>query len=121
MEMFNKGLKMSTTYERIYSIVRRIPEGQVATYGQIARLIGSPRWARQVGYALAALRDNNPIPWHRVVNAKGGISPRAEPGYEQLQRIMLEDEGIAFDDKGCIPLARFQWQRDLDDIPTRCC
>jgi methylated-DNA-protein-cysteine methyltransferase related protein len=109
-------LKMSTTYERIYSIVSRIPEGQVATYGQIARMTGSPHWARQVGYALAALRDGGQVPWHRVVNAKGGISPRVEPGYEQLQRIMLEDEGIVFDDKGFIPLAQFQWRPDVTDV-----
>lgn len=102
---------MPTTYERIYSIVRLIPEGRVATYGQIARLLGAPHWARQVGYALAALRDDQ-VPWHRVVNAKGGISPRSEPGYEQLQRSMLEAEGILFDTRGFIPLTRFQWQQE---------
>jgi len=107
---------MSTTYERIYSIVRLIPEGRVATYGQIARLLGSPHWARQVGYALAALRGDE-VPWHRVVNAKGVISPRVEPGYEELQRIMLEGGGIVFDEKGCISLPRFQWQGDMDNLP----
>jgi methylated-DNA-protein-cysteine methyltransferase-like protein len=101
-------LKMSTIYERVYSIVRQIPEGRVATYGQIARLLGTPHWARQVGYALAALRDDQ-IPWHRVVNAKGGISPRGKSGYEELQRVMLENEGIVFDEKGFIPLKQFQW------------
>jgi methylated-DNA-protein-cysteine methyltransferase-like protein len=104
-------LKMSTFYERTYSMVRLIPEGQVATYGQIACLLGAPHWARQVGYALAALRDAQ-VPWHRVVNAKGGISPRAEPGYEELQRVMLESEGIVFDEKGFIPLEQFQWNYD---------
>jgi len=112
MRMFGSNyLKMATTYDRIYSIVRLIPRGRVATYGQIAGLLGSPHWARQVGYALAALRDNQ-VPWHRVVNAKGRISPRSEPGYEHIQRAMLEAEGITFDARGFIPLARFQWRED---------
>ncbi len=107
----SNDLIMATTYERIYSIVRLIPEGRVATYGQIAHLLAMPHGARQVGYALAALREND-IPWHRVVNARGGISPRNEPGYEHIQRAMLEDEGITFDARGFIPLARFQWRQD---------
>jgi len=101
---------MTSTFDHIYSLVRRIPKGRVATYGQIARLAGAPRRARQVGYALAALRDHDPVPWHRVVNARGKISPRSEPGYEEYQRILLEKEGVLFDEKGCISLARFQWR-----------
>lgn len=99
---------MTTTHEQIYSQVRRIPAGRVATYGQIARLAGLPHGARQVGYALAALRDPG-VPWHRVVNARGGVSPRAEPGYEQVQRGLLEAEGVTFDARDLVPLARFQW------------
>lgn len=101
---------MSGVYERIYRAVRRIPEGRVASYGQIARLIGAPSRARQVGYALAALRDADPVPWHRVVNARGEISRRADPGYADWQRILLEGEGIEFDAAGRIDLARFQWR-----------
>jgi methylated-DNA-protein-cysteine methyltransferase related protein len=90
--------------------VRRIPKGRVATYGQIACLAGIPRQPRQVGYALAALRDDHPVPWHRVVNSKGAISQRSESGFEELQRILLEGEGVVFDAKGRISLSRFRWR-----------
>ena len=90
-------------------MVDRIPPGQVATYGQIARLLGQPRGARQVGYALAALSPDSPVPWHRVVNAQGRISPRGLDGAHDLQRLLLEDEGVAFDNQGRIDLSRFGW------------
>lgn len=104
---------MSIIYDHIYDVVRRIPEGRVATYGQIAGLAGYPRHARQVGYALAALREvRDPVPWHRVVNAAGEISARSVPGYEDYQRILLEEEGVVFNDNGRIPLAQYQWRPD---------
>jgi len=107
------------TYDRIYSVVRRIPKGRVATYGQIARLAGIPRQPRQIGYALAALRDHNPVPWHRVVNAKGEVSQRSASGFEELQRILLEREGVVFDVKGRISLSRFRWRpKDAVRYPT---
>ena len=93
-------------YERIYENVQRIPEGQVATYGQIAALSGIPRGARQVGYAMAALGRGRPrpnVPWHRVVNAKGESSI----GEEQIVR--LQAEGICFNDKGRIDLKIYGW------------
>jgi methylated-DNA-protein-cysteine methyltransferase-like protein len=90
--------------------VRRIPKGRVATYGQIACLAGIPRQPRQVGYALAALRDDHPVPWHRVINSKGEISQRSGSGFEELQRILLESEGVVFDAKGRISLSRFRWR-----------
>lgn len=90
-------------------MVCRIPEGRVATYGQIAHLLKRPHGARQVGYALAALRDDNQVPWHRVVNARGEISSRVKAGREDFQRILLEDEGIIFNQDGRIDLARFLW------------
>lgn len=93
----------------IYAVVERIPEGRVATYGQIARLAGLPRAARQVGRALAALPANTPVPWHRVVNARGRISPRGLDGSDDLQRILLEAEGIVFGPDGVINMRRFQW------------
>jgi len=99
----------ASSWARIYAVVRRVPKGRVATYGQIAELAGLPRQARQVGYALAALRDRR-VPWHRVINARGEISARAERGPEQLQRLLLEREGVAFDPKGRIALARHLWQ-----------
>ena len=103
---------MSIKHKAIYSIVDKIPEGRVATYGQIAALVGFPRHARQVGYALAALENNSSVPWHRVVNAKGNISPRGMDGYDDYQRLLLEEEGITFNDNNCISLKQFQWQPD---------
>jgi methylated-DNA-protein-cysteine methyltransferase-like protein len=97
-------------YERIYAVVRRIPRGRVATYGQIARLAGLPGHARQVGYALHALPDASGVPWHRVINAQGRVSPRAEPGWEDVQRQLLAREGVAFDDAGRVSLSRHQWR-----------
>ena len=94
---------------RIYNQVCRIPQGRVATYGQIAVLAGIPRQARRIGYALSALKDDS-VPWHRVVNAKGEISPRADPGYENYQRILLEQEGVVFDASGRIPLEQYRWR-----------
>jgi methylated-DNA-protein-cysteine methyltransferase related protein len=96
-------------WARIYAAVRRIPKGRVATYGQIAALAGLPRQARQVGYALAALRGLN-VPWHRVINARGEISPRSNPGPEQLQRVLLEREGVRFDAHGRVALAQHRWR-----------
>lgn len=94
-------------------MVRRIPEGRVATYGQIARLIKRPRGARQIGYALAALSDDKQVPWHRVVNAQGGISQRANADYEEYQRILLESEGVAFDANGRIDLSQYLWREPV--------
>lgn len=96
-------------YDDIYTVVRMIPEGSVATYGQIARLAGRPNGARQVGYALAALPDEHDVPWHRVINAQGKVSLRATPGYEDVQQLLLEDEGVEFGIKKVIDLARYQW------------
>jgi methylated-DNA-protein-cysteine methyltransferase-like protein len=99
-----------SSYQRIYRVVARIPRGQVATYGQVAELAGMPRAARQVGYALAALRDDSRgVPWHRVLNARGEISARSEPGFEGLQRMLLEREGVRFDQSGRVALERVRW------------
>ena len=98
------------SYARIYAVVRRIPRGRVATHGQVARLAGLPGHARQVGYALHALSGDEPVPWHRVINARGEISARAWPGAEEFQRVRLEREGVDFDDRGRISLPRYQWR-----------
>jgi methylated-DNA-protein-cysteine methyltransferase-like protein len=100
---------ISNNYRKIYSIIRKIPPGYVTTYGQIAALAGLPGHARQVGYALHALPEDSQVPWHRVVNAKGEISIRSEPFYRDLQRRLLEAEGIVFDAKERIPLEQFGW------------
>ena len=100
----------SDTYRRLYAVVRRIPRGRVATYGQIAALAGLPRHARLVGYALNVLPADSGLPWHRVVNAKGQVSPRANAlGHEELQAALLRREGVRLVE-GAIPLARFQWR-----------
>jgi methylated-DNA-protein-cysteine methyltransferase-like protein len=106
----------SSSYQRIYAVVRRIPEGRVATYGQVASLAGLAGHARQVGYALHALPDGTAIPWHRVVNANGGISLRSMPGGELVQRGLLEREGIPLDPRGRVPLARVRWRPRLKSI-----
>jgi methylated-DNA-protein-cysteine methyltransferase-like protein len=94
-----------TRNERVYAAVKRIPRGKVATYGQIARIAGLGPLARQVGYALRALDDDS-VPWHRVVNGRGLVSVRSEA---DLQRDLLEAEGVVFDDTGRIDLTRYQW------------
>ena len=99
-----------TAYERIYQVVRRIPRGRVATYGQVAQLAGLAGHARQVGYALHALPSGTTVPWHRVVNAAGEISLRASPGVELTQRMLLEREGVRFDGRGRLSLARERWR-----------
>jgi methylated-DNA-protein-cysteine methyltransferase-like protein len=101
---------MTGNYQRIYSVVKRIPRGRVATYGQVAGLAGLVNHARQVGYALQSLADDDAVPWQRVVNAKGEISPRGHPYAVVQQRQMLEREGVAFDASGRIPLKRFLWR-----------
>lgn len=104
-------VKSPRSYERIWSIVRKIPAGHVATYGQVARVAGLGGAARLVGYALHALPETNQrVPWQRVVNAQGRISQRRFPGADQVQRKLLEREGVRFDARERIDLARFGWR-----------
>ena len=105
--------KRSDAYDRIYAVVRKIPSGKIASYGQIAELAGLHGHARQVGYALHATPDDVEIPWQRVVNAKGEISPRADPLMEGVQQSLLEAEGITVDPNGRIDFARYGWQPRL--------
>lgn len=100
-------------YKNIYTIVRLIPAGCVATYGDIATRAGLLGRARMVGYALHALSSETDIPWHRVINAKGGISlGQAYPGSELRQRRLLEAEGVEFDANSKVNLKRFRWSPD---------
>ena len=99
------------SWSRIYAVVRRIPRGRVATYGQVAELAGLPRQARLVGYALSGLAGGSTVPWHRVVNAQGRVSARSDgPGGTLLQRVMLESEGVAFGPGGRLALDRYRWE-----------
>jgi len=104
------GAGSDRTYARIYAVVKRIPKGRVATYGQVARLAGLRGQARRVGYALSALEDDRGIPWQRVINARGEVSPRSEPGFDLIQRVMLEAEGVRFDPENRVALSRFGWR-----------
>lgn len=95
-------------YDRIYAAVRQIPAGRVATYGQIARLVGGCS-AQMVGFALAALPNGSDVPWQRVVNVKGKISPRGVGFGSMIQRTLLEDEGIEFGLDGVINFEIYGW------------
>ncbi len=97
-----------SVYDKIYGRVKRIPDGKVATYGQIAELTGKCS-ARQVGYAMAALPHDTRVPWHRVINSQGRISLRSGSEGHQLQQILLEAEGIVFSQDGRINLAKYRW------------
>ena len=97
--------------ERVYAVVRRIPRGRVATYGQVAALAGLPGQARFVGYALAALPAGSGVAWQRVINAQGRVSARrGSSGAEALQAAMLRSEGVRFGREGSIALAAFRWR-----------
>ena len=93
----------------VLEVVAQIPPGQVATYGQVARYAGFKGYARHVGKVLAASNDSQ-LPWHRVVNAKGEISPRPHTGSEALQRQRLEAEGVEFGLHGRIVMRQHAWQ-----------
>jgi methylated-DNA-protein-cysteine methyltransferase-like protein len=107
-------------YDQIYETVRRIPAGRVASYGQIARLLGNPRGARSVGWALHNLPEGSEVPWQRVINARGIISLDARGPGGAIQRAMLEEEGIEFDEQGRVDMAVYGWSgldlADLDQI-----
>ena len=102
-------MPLSPSYARIYAVVRRIPRGRVATYGQVAALAGLKGHARQVGYAMHALPTGTAVPWHRVINARGEISRRSQFGEELHQRLLLEAEGVEFDWRGRVRLSHHQW------------
>ena len=95
-------------YDRIYAMVQQIPPGKVATYGQIARLVGGIS-AQMVGFALAALPEGKAVPWQRVINAQGKVSPHGFGFGSAVQRERLEEEGITFDPEGRISFEQDGW------------
>ena len=111
--------EMANFYAVVYRLVAQIPMGKVATYGQIARLLGHPSAARAVGYALHALPTGSDIPWQRVINAAGRISSRCHPHAEAIQRALLEAEGVRFEVSGAVNLKIFRWPGPSADEP-RC-
>jgi methylated-DNA-protein-cysteine methyltransferase related protein len=95
-------------YESIYNLVRQVPAGRVVTYGQVARIVGGCS-ARMVGFAMAALDDEKKVPWQRVINAKGRISPHGFGYGTALQRQLLEEEGIIFNPDDSLDLVKYGW------------
>ena len=106
--------KSTNAFETVYRVVERIPAGRVATYGQVSRLLDGRLSPIFVGWALHAVPDSrDPVPWHRVVNARGGISTRRVLGYApNLQRELLEAEGVRFGPDECVDLSTFLWSPD---------
>ncbi len=102
-------MKPDSFSARVVQVIKRIPKGKVATYGQIARLAGNPRASRQVVWTLRSLSEKENLPWHRVISSSGRISLKGE-GYT-VQRSMLEQEGIEFSPDGRISLELHQWKK----------
>ena len=98
-----------TTFEKIYEVVKTIPEGRVATYGQVALLAGNPHWARVVGYALHKNPQPGSIPCHRVVTRNGEVAKSFAFGGGNVQRELLEKEGINFENDDTIDLKKYGW------------
>lgn len=109
--MISKGL-----FDKVWAIVAHVPKGQVVTYGQIAVMLGHPRAARTVGWALHSTPAHLDIPWHRVINSKGRISTDCGEHSPHLQRQLLEQEGIVFETRDRVDLDRFQWHPPLEVI-----
>ncbi|MGF1522067.1 MAG: MGMT family protein [Leptolyngbyaceae cyanobacterium] len=106
---------MANTYDYIYAVVRQIPYGQVATYGQVAELAGLIGKPRLVGYALYRVTDDDDIPWHRVINAKGEVSRSPHRnGMDSLQQTLLQEEGIHFNSAGKLDLNTYRWIADSE-------
>ena len=95
-------------YQQVYALVRQVPAGKVVTYGQVAALARSPRAARAVGYALRFLPAGSDVPWHRVINYQGGISPRYPAESPIIQRVLWRQKACALTRKS-VALARYRW------------
>ena len=113
-------------YEQVYAVVRRVPRGRVTSYGRVARMLGRPRAARAVGYALNALKDRHAdpryadVPWQRIINSQGRISIVNREFSANRQADLLREEGVAVDERLQIDLERYLWSGlsllELDDI-----
>ena len=100
---------MKSVFERVYEVVRRIPAGKVATYGQIAAMMGNVRWARAVGYALHCNPDPGGIPCYRVVNREGKLAPAFAFGGREVQAELLRQSGVEVSAEGTVDLAKYLW------------
>lgn len=100
---------MTSFFEEVYAAVKTIPYGKVCSYGQVALMTGHPGAARQVGWALSGLQPGNDIPWHRVINAQGKISLKGRGDIADLQKHLLEKEGVIFDINDKINMETYQY------------
>ena len=103
-------------FRQVWNFVATVPKGKVVTYGQIAFILDNPCAARTVGWALHSTPKEMDIPWHRVINSKGGISTGSEEHEPNLQRILLQEEGVVFSASGSVDLSRYQWIPDESDL-----
>lgn len=94
--------------ERVYAVVVQIPAGRVMGYGHVGAALGSPRLARQVGWALAALPRDTTVPWHRILRSSGSIALQGDPARGMLQRALLEEEGVVLNGD-CVPMIPYGW------------
>ncbi len=105
---YNKG--MQGFAQRVFALVAQVPRGQVVTYGLVARALGEPQGARMVGWAMHQCSEG--LAWYRVINSRGQVSLSGEGG--ALQQRLLEDEGVRFDERGRVDLARFLWDAEVE-------
>ncbi|MBL8525114.1 MAG: methylated-DNA--[protein]-cysteine S-methyltransferase [Betaproteobacteria bacterium] len=104
----------------VYAMVKKVPKGKVATYGQIAALVGHPRHSRHVGFALSSMPMSVKIPWHRIINSAGRISLRRrnwDSGGDDLQKVLLEAEGVRFSAEGKVNLRVYRWEGAPKKMP----
>lgn len=97
-------------YDKVYEVVKQIPAGKVSTYGQIARLCGSPRASRAVGYALHCNPNQGEIPCYKIVNREGKLAKSFAFGGIEVQKMLLENDGIIVDEEFCVDLKEFLWE-----------
>jgi len=106
-------------YRRVYAVVSLVPPGRVTTYGDVGTMLGSPRIARQVGWALASLPPDSDVPWQRVINAHGMVSWRGELARAALQEALLRAEGVAIAERGRLDLEALRWHYPGVVVPFR--
>ncbi|MDH4222204.1 MAG: MGMT family protein [candidate division Zixibacteria bacterium] len=104
----SENLKDPSLNQRIITLIKNIPEGKVATYGQIATMAGNPQATRLVVWTLNSCSQKEKLPWHRVINSKGRISLKPGQGYE-LQKMLLQKDGIKFEEDDSIDLEKYLW------------
>jgi len=101
-------MKSDSFFEQVYQLIATIPPGKVVTYGQIATLLGHPRAAKMVGWALHQLPEHRNLPWHRVINRNGAMSYNTKNSGQSLQKYLLEAEGVEFDAHDRVDLRKYQ-------------